>query len=180
MKKRYVKIMFLSMALLVISTAATYAVQPKDEPKETVQTPTDEHLPSLTINGTNESSSFFVDSKALPGKEITITAPNGFTVTPTIIPANSGKQKVTVTLNSTKILTEGKIILRSGDTRSYVSVKGYGTELPVKEIAASPVYMKGNDTEFTKKFTPNTKGYTIEFRIKTDDSEKSFLSLFRK
>ena len=56
------------MALLVISTAATYAVQPKDEPKETVQTPTDEHLPSLTINGTNESSSFFVDSKALPGK----------------------------------------------------------------------------------------------------------------
>ena len=75
MKKRYVKIMFLSMALLVISTAATYAVQPKDEPKETVQTPTDEHLPSLTINGTNESSSFFVDSKALPGKEITITAP---------------------------------------------------------------------------------------------------------
>ena len=65
------------MALLVISTAATYAVQPKDEPKETVQTPTDEHLPSLTINGTNESSSFFVDSKALPGKEITITAPNG-------------------------------------------------------------------------------------------------------
>ena len=56
MKKRYVKIMFLSMALLVISTAATYAVQPKDEPKETVQTPTDEHLPSLTINGTNESS----------------------------------------------------------------------------------------------------------------------------
>lgn len=178
MKKRYVKIMFLSMALLVISTAATYAVQPKDEPKETVQTPTDEHLPSLTINGTNESSSFFVDSKALPGKEITITAPNGFTVTPTIIPANSGKQKVTVTLNSTKILTEGKIILRSGDTRSYVSVKGYGTELPVKEIAASPVYMKGNDTEFTKKFTPNTKGYTIEFRIKTDDSEKSFYPYF--
>ena len=41
MKKRYVKIMFLSMALLVISTAATYAVQPKDEPKETVQTPTE-------------------------------------------------------------------------------------------------------------------------------------------
>lgn len=156
MKKRYVKIMFLSMALLVISTAATYAVQPKDEPKETVQTPTDEHLPSLTINGTNESSSFFVDSKALR-KEITITAPNGFTVTPTIIPANSGKQKVTVTLNSTKILTEGKIILRSGDTRSYVSVKGYGTELPVKEIAASPVYMKGNDTEFTKNLLPTLK-----------------------
>ena len=38
--------------------------------------------------------------------------------------------------------------------------------------------MKGNDTEFTKKFTPNTKGYTIEFRIKTDDSEKSFYPYF--
>ena len=50
MKKRKIKIMFLLIALLVINTTATYAIPPEDEPKETVQTPTDEHLPLLTIN----------------------------------------------------------------------------------------------------------------------------------
>ena len=180
MKKKYVKIMFLSLSLLTISTTATYAVQPEDDKKENeaLQTSTEEHLPLLTINGTNASSSFIVNSEALLGKEITITAPNGFTVTPTVIAANSGKQKVKVTLNSTKRLTEGKIILRSGDIRSYIKVKGFGTALPVKDIAASPVYKKGNDTEFTKAFTPNSKGYTIEFKIKTDDSEKNFYPYF--
>ncbi|MCS3261403.1 hypothetical protein NXV74_02725 [Bacteroides thetaiotaomicron] len=102
--------MFLSLTLLTISTTATYAVQPKDDKKENeaLQTSTEEHLPLLTINGTNASSSFIVNSEALLGKEITITAPNGFTVTPTVIAANSGKQKVKVTLNSTKRLTEGE------------------------------------------------------------------------
>ena len=77
MKKKYVKIMFLSLTLLTISTTATYAVQPKDDKKENeaLQTSTEEHLPLLTINGTNASSSFIVNSEALLGKEITITAP---------------------------------------------------------------------------------------------------------
>lgn len=54
MKKKYVKIMFLSLTLLTISTTATYAVQPKDDKKENeaLQTSTEEHLPLLTINGT--------------------------------------------------------------------------------------------------------------------------------
>lgn len=34
MKKKYVKIMFLSLSLLTISTTATYAVQPEDDKKE--------------------------------------------------------------------------------------------------------------------------------------------------
>ena len=116
MKKKYVKIMFLSLTLLTISTTATYAVQPKEKRKfvhcwenEALQTSTEEHLPLLTINGTNASSSFIVNSEALLGKEITITAPNGFTVTPTVIAANSGKQKVKVTLNSTKDWLKGKL-----------------------------------------------------------------------
>ena len=75
MKKKYVKIMFLSLSLLTISTTATYAVQPEDDKKENeaLQTSTEEHLPLLTINGTNASSSFIVNSEALLGKEITIT-----------------------------------------------------------------------------------------------------------
>lgn len=166
MKKKYVKIMFLSMVLLTTSVTATYAALPKDDKKDTEEVSVDTNLPQLTINGTNESVSLFVNSAALPGKEIKITAPNGFTVSPAVIPANTGKQKVTVTLNSTKILTEGKLVLRSGDTRSYVKVKGYGTALPVKDISKSPTYKGGKDSEFTKPFTPGSKGYTIEFRIK--------------
>lgn len=180
MRKKYVKVMLLSMTLLAINTVATYAFQPKDEKKEneTVKTTVEEHLPLLSINGTNESASFIVNSESLTGKEIKITAPNGFTVAPTVIPANRSKQKVTVTLNSTKILTEGKIILRSGDTRSYIKVKGYGTALPVKDITSSLIYKGGADTEFSKAFTPGSKGYTIEFRVKTDSPEKSFYPYF--
>ena len=107
MKKKYVRIMFLSMALLTTSVTATYAALPKDDKKEKEEIPADAYLPQLTINGTNESVSFIVNSAALPGKEIKVTAPNGFTVSPAVIPANKGKQKVTITLNSTKILTEG-------------------------------------------------------------------------
>ena len=60
MKKKYVKIMFLSLSLLTISTTATYAVQPEDDKKENeaLQTSTEEHLTLLTNNGTHASSSF--------------------------------------------------------------------------------------------------------------------------
>lgn len=167
------------MALLAIGSTTAYAAFPKDDKKEEAKiSSSDDHLPLLTINGTNKSANFTVDSEALSGQEITITAPNGFTVTPTVIPANSGKQKVTVTLNSTKKLTEGKIVLRSGDTRSYIKALGYGTALPIKDIAASPAYKGGKDTNFSKAFTPGTKGYTIEFKVKTDDPEKSFYPYF--
>ncbi|MDC7135659.1 MULTISPECIES: carbohydrate binding domain-containing protein [Bacteroides] len=178
MKKKYVRIMFLTMVLLTSGVTATYAALPKDDKKETEEVPVDAHLPQLIINGTNKSVSFIVNSTALPGKEIKVTAPNGFTVSPTVLPANKGKQKVTVTLNSTKILTEGKLVLRSGDTRSYVKVKGYGTSLPIKDISKSPTYKGGKDVEFTKSFTPGSKGYTIEFRIKTDDTEQNFYPYF--
>lgn len=132
----------------------------------------------MIINGTNKSEHFFISSESLTNKEIKITAPNGFTVSPSVIPANSGKQKVTVTLNSSKILTEGKIVLRNGDYRSYLKVKGYGTALPAKNISKSPIYKGGNDSEFNKTFNPGSKGYTLEFRVKTDEPEKCFYPYF--
>ena len=98
MKKKYVKIMFMSAVLLAGNVADANATLPKDDPKEAVQAPTDDHLPLLMINGTNKSVSFIVSSEALPGKDIKITAPHGFTVSPVMIPANTGKHKVTVTL----------------------------------------------------------------------------------
>ena len=124
MKRKYAKIMFLSMTLLTSSITTAYATIPEDEKKEETQKVTeDAHLPLMIINGTNKSEHFFISSESLTNKEIKITAPNGFTVSPSVIPANSGKQKVTVTLNSSKILTEGKIVLRNGDYRSYLKVK---------------------------------------------------------
>lgn len=150
--------MFLSMTLLTSSITTAYATIPEDEKKEEAPKVTeDAHLPLMIINGTNKSEHFFINSESLTNKEIKITAPNGFTVSPSVIPANSGKQKVTVTLNSSKILTEGKIVLRNGDYRSYLKVKGYGTALPAKAISKSPIYKGGNDSDFNKTFTPSSK-----------------------
>ena len=166
MKRKYVKIMFLSMTLLTSSITTAYATIPEDEKKEEAPKVTeDAHLPLMIINGTNNSEHFFVSSESLTNKEIKITAPNGYTESPSVIPANSGKQKVTVTLNSSKILTEGKIVLRNGDYRSYLKVKGYGTTLPAKDISKSSVYKGGNDSDFNITFTPGSKGYTLEFRV---------------
>lgn len=179
MKRKYTKIMFLSMALLASGITTTYAALPQDEKDGEIETVTDDaRLPLIIINGTDNSEHFFVSSESLTNKDIKITAPNGFTVSPSVIPANSGKQKVTVTLNSSKTLTEGNIVLRNGDYRSYLKVKGYGTALPVKDISKSPVYKGGNDSDFNKTFTPSSKGYTIEFKVKTDEPEKSFYPYF--
>lgn len=57
-------------------------------------------------------------------------------------------------------------------------VKGYGTALPAKDISKSPIYKSGNDSDFKKTFAPGSKGYTIEFRVKTDEPEKCFYPYF--
>ncbi len=61
--------------------------------KETEEVPVDAHYHQLIINGTNKSVSFIVNSTALPGKKSKITAPNGFTVSPTVLPANKENKK---------------------------------------------------------------------------------------
>ena len=45
MKKKYVRIMFLTMVLLTSGETATYAALPKDDKKETEEVPVDAHLP---------------------------------------------------------------------------------------------------------------------------------------
>lgn len=47
---------------------------------------------------------------------------------------------IIITLNSTLPVTEGRIILRSGDARAYVNVTGYGTPLEEKNLSQNPVY----------------------------------------
>ena len=53
MKRKYAKIMFLSMTLLTSSITTAYATIPEDEKKEETQKVTeDAHLPLMIINGT--------------------------------------------------------------------------------------------------------------------------------
>jgi hypothetical protein len=136
----------------------------------------------LIINGTGATTSFTVSTKAIPnGLPVNITSPSGFTVSPSSLLANAGDVKVTVSLNSSLKETTGVIVLRSGDIRKYINVVGYGTALPVKDIGKTPVY-KGKAAEFKKTQTdglrPTDKGYTVEFRVKTDESGKEFLPYF--
>lgn len=134
------------------------------------------NAPLLIINGTDKSATFSINTGNLQNDQpIQITAPNGFSINPTSIPANTKNAKVTVTLNSTKKETQGTIILRSGDSRSYVRVQGIGTPLPVKDIAKSAIYKGGKDQSFEKTdFKPTDKGYTVEFKVKINEEGDEF------
>ena len=69
MKRKYVKIMFLSMTLLTSSITTAYATIPEDEKKEEAPKVTeDAHLPLMIINGTNKSEHFFINSESLTNK----------------------------------------------------------------------------------------------------------------
>ena len=69
MKRKYAKIMFLSMTLLTSSITTAYATIPEDEKKEETQKVTeDAHLPLMIINGTNKSEHFFISSESLTNK----------------------------------------------------------------------------------------------------------------
>ncbi len=138
---------------------------------------TDGDLPLLTIKGTGESAAVEITSKALIGKEISVTTTPGFSVSQKTIPANSKNTKLKVTLNSSKALTKGKLILRSGDSRTYIQLEGHGTSLPTKDISNNPVY-KGTDKAFSKEFNPGKRGYTIEFKVNTSEEGNDFYPYF--
>lgn len=137
-----------------------------------------DQAPALKINGTNKSATFTVNTATLQKDQpVTIAASAGFSVNPTTLPADTKSAKITVTLISTQKETKGEVILRSGDTRNYINLLGYGTPLPVKDISSSPVYTGGNDETFEKNgeaFKPANNEYTMEFKIKTDDIDKDF------
>lgn len=179
MKKNFVKVAFLLVGMLAVGSANMYASASEEEEKKEVKSGGwEDALPQLVVNGTNRSATFLVSSEALKGDEISIQAPSGFTVAPTAIPANGKKQKVTVTLNSTLKQTEGKIILRSGEKRSYIKVTGYGTALPVKDLSASPACQGINEKEFSQPFRPGGHGYTLEFKVKANKPGQAFCPYF--
>ena len=110
---------------------------------------------------------------------ITLTATPGFSVSPTELPYNAENAEVTVTLTSSKTTTSGQLILRSGDVRTYIPLEGIGTPLERKVLSANPVYDGSeNLNEFelvaAEGFNPTDKGFTIEFKVKTDKASKEF------
>ena len=129
---------------------------------------------SLVIDGTGNSETFTVSGANLQN-DIQVSATSGFEVTPSVIAAGAGETTVSVKLTSWLNRTNGKVILRSGDNRAYVSLAGNGTPLTVKDLSSNPIYSGGTDASKTfGGFTPSADGYTVEFKVKADDASKEF------
>ena len=126
---------------------------------------------SLSIDGTGSSESFTVNASHLTG-DISVSATNGFSVSPSVLPAGTSTANITVTHLTTLSRKEGKVILRSGDMRAYVDLVGHGTSLEVKDISGSPVYSGGGSEgmDFDASPLDASKGYTIEIKARTDDA----------
>ena len=128
----------------------------------------------LLLNGTGAKAAVFVEATGLE-QDVQVAVTSGFSVTPAVIKAGTESVEVTVTNTSTRNQAEGKLILRSGDIRTYVSLLGKGSPLPVKDISANAVYGGGTDDAKTyTDFVPGKDGYTVEFKVKTDDASKEF------
>ena len=136
---------------------------------------------NLTIHGTNASSTFTVNAENLTG-DISVTATHGFAVTPTIIKAGTKQATVRVTNLTTLLTNTGRVILRSGDMRTYVALTSHGTPLPVKDLSKA-----GGDYSFhaldgagveDQQFDADAltdKGYTVEIKARTEEGFKAVL-----
>ncbi len=126
----------------------------------------------IELDGTGSARTIKIDvADLLSADPITVSATAGFSVYPAKLDPAKGGQ-IRVTLNSTLSETTGKVILRSGDLRTYIDLVGYGSALEEKDIKANPVYAGGKDTYLSNGiadgFAPGKDGYTVEFRVKID------------
>ncbi|MCI6310016.1 MAG: sugar-binding protein, partial [Prevotella sp.] len=128
----------------------------------------------LVLDGTGATATVFVEAIGLE-QDIQVSATSGFSVTPAIIKAGAESVEVVVTNTSSLNRNEGRLILRSGDVRTYVEMVSFGTPLAVKDISSNPVYAGGTDDAKTyADFAPGAEGYTLEFKVKADDASKEF------
>ena len=127
----------------------------------------------MEIYGTGASETFVLSTQGLIA-DVQISATNGLTVTPTVVPMGSENVTVTVTNNTTLKKHVGKIIMRSADEREYVTVTTYGTELEAKDLSANPVYTGTDASKTFDNFNPGANGYTVEFKAKIDENTKDF------
>ena len=128
------------------------------------------------LEGTGAEASATIVPTGL-AEDISVSVTSGFSVTPEIIKADAGETQITVKNLSTRATTTGKLILRSGDIRTYVEIEAHGTPLPVKDLSKPG----GKDYSFTalsgdipesQEFDADAlsdNGFTLELRAKTDD-----------
>jgi len=148
-------------------TGAYAPVTPVLEPEES----------AVTINGVGSTRKVKVNiANLVSADKVSVSATAGFSVYPEMLdPTKDGE--VIVTLNSTLPETYGKVILRSGDTRSYILLTGYADDLEAKDLKADPVFA-GSEKKFeagaAEGFTAGKDGYTVEFRVKTKTDLSTF------
>lgn len=134
-----------------------------------------EGMPTVTVKGTNRTASFTVKPKSL-SEDIILKTPVGFTVTPTVIPAGTTSQNVTVKYTGYNSSSEGSLILKSGENRTYVHLVGLGTSLPTKDNL--PKASIPTDGKFSTSFSPGTNGFTYEFSIASNEDGFEYTPYF--
>ncbi len=127
----------------------------------------------VVINGYGNTVTINVKSANLRADlPFEATATNGFEVSPAKIEAN-GNAKITVKLLSSKAHSTGKVVLRNGDFRYNINLKGVGKPLLVKDLSKEKS-LSNKATFESKKFKPSANGYTVEFKVKTAEEGDSF------
>lgn len=163
------RIAFAMSAGAVVLTSLTAMADDKKAPKASPY----EGMPTLTMNGTNKKVTFSVSPKALT-EDIIIKAPQGFTVSPSVIPAGSSRQQVTVTYTLSGKNSEGALILKSGENKQYVHLVGNGTQLPAKSILASTENNAREKSNWSSEFNLGNNGYTYEVKIGSNEDGFDF------
>lgn len=163
------KIAFAMSAGAVVLTSLSAMADDKKAPKPSPY----EGMPTLTVNGTNKKATFSVSPKSL-NEDIIIKAPQGFTVSPSVIPAGSPRQQVTVTYTLAGRNSEGALILKSGENKQYVHLIGTGTQLPAKNLLSGTNTDISSETNWKSDFKPGNNGYTYEVKIGSNEDGFEF------
>ena len=130
----------------------------------------------IRLQGTGAEATITVSTTGLT-EDVTLRVESGFEVSPTMIPAATESAQVTVRYVSTRSHTTGRLILRSGDIRTYIKIEAEGTPLPVKDISSLGHSFGGEAVE-SQSFDASglgDQGYTIELKARTDDPAKTVL-----
>ncbi|MDE6196794.1 MAG: hypothetical protein K2F91_02880, partial [Muribaculaceae bacterium] len=122
---------------------------------------------AVVLEGVGTSKEIKVNmANLVSADKVSVSATTGFSVAPATLEANKDGV-VRVTLNSTLAETSGKLILRSGDIRTYVDLTGYAAALEEKDIKDAAVVNEdaANKLSHAKAdgFTAGENGYTVEF-----------------
>ena len=130
----------------------------------------------IRLDGTGASTTIAVVTNGLT-EDIKVSVTSGFSVTPEAIQAGVERAEVTITHLSTKNFTTGRLILRSGDIRTYVNIEAKGTVLQQKDLSQNPIYT-GKEHDDSHSFDASTlteKGYTVEIKARTENSAQQLL-----